>query len=179
MRRDTLLAEIAEERGRALVGYAFLLTGDLAEAEDLAQEALVRTMLRSRAGVDLSDARAAEAYVRRAIASIFVDGHRRRRRWLDALPTLATRQDGPRASEADPALGADALDLRAALMTLPRQERACVVLRFYEDMTVPQVADVLGLAQGTVKRYLSQGLARLGEVVRDADDDVEITWRTR
>jgi len=181
MRRDALLAELANQRGRALVGYAFLLTGELAEAEDLAQEALVRTMLRVRGGAELKDARSAEAYVRRAIASLYVDGYRRRRRWLAAVPTLADR-DTPelaRGENADPALGADAMDLRAHLAELPRQERACVVLRFYEDMTVPQLAEALGIATGTAKRYLSQGLARLGEVVRDADDDVEITWRTR
>jgi len=182
VRRDEVLAEIAEARGRALVGYAFLLTGDLAEAEDLAQEALVKTMLRSRAGADLSRAQSAEAYVRRTIASLYVDGYRRRRRWLAAVPTLATRDLAELASgaSADPALGGDAMDLRAALGTLPRQERACVALRYFEDMTVPQVAEALGIAQGTVKRYLSQALARLGEIVTDdAEDDVEITWRTR
>jgi DNA-directed RNA polymerase specialized sigma24 family protein len=91
MRRDALLAELANQRGRALVGYAFLLPGELAEAEDLAQEALVRTMLRVRGGAELKDARSAEAYVRRAIASLYVDGYRRRRRWLAAVPVAMPR----------------------------------------------------------------------------------------
>lgn len=174
---------LAESRGSALVGYAFLFTGELRDAEDLAQEALVKTMLRSRAGVELANAQSAEAYVRRTIASLYVDGYRRRRRWLALLPTLAERDapENARGSAADPALTVEDLDLRAALATLPRRERACVVLRYFEDMTVPQIAELLGVAPGTVKRYLSQGIRRLGEVVvpDDSADDVEITWRPR
>jgi len=182
MRRDALLATLAESRGHALVGYAYLFTGELREAEDLAQEALVKAMLRTRAGVELTSAAAAEAYVRRTIASLFVDGYRRKRRWLALVPTIAERDttENARGPAADPALGAANLDLRAALAELPRQERACVVLRYYEDFTVAQIAESLGIAQGTVKRYLSQGLASLGEVVtNEVEDDVEITWRTR
>ncbi len=182
MRRDALLTTLAETRGRALVGYAYLFTGELREAEDLAQEALVKAMLRTRAGVELTSPVAAESYVRRTIASLYVDGYRRKRRWLALVPTIAERDDAAsaRGSATDPALTAASLDLRTALATLPRQERACIVLRYYEDFTVAQIAEVLGIAQGTVKRYLSQGLTRLGEIVTDeADDDVEITWRTR
>ena len=180
MRRDALLAALAESRGRALVGYAYLFTGELRAAEDLAQEALVKAVLRTRAGVELTSESAAEAYVRRTIASLYVDGYRRTRRWLALVPTIAERDDA-RGVAADPALGADALDLRAALAELPRQERACVVLRYFEDLTVAQVAETLDIAPGTVKRYLSQGLRRLGHIVgaSEADDDVEITWRTR
>jgi DNA-directed RNA polymerase specialized sigma24 family protein len=74
---DEAVAALARERGRALVGYAYLLTGNLRDAEDLVQDALVKTMVRARSGVDLD---AAEAYVRRAVLTTFVDGHRRLRR---------------------------------------------------------------------------------------------------
>jgi len=63
------------------------------------------------------------------------------------------------------------LDLRAALRDLAPQERAVVVLRFYEDLTVPDVADRMGLAEGTVKRYLSNALHRLGARLGPVDDD--------
>src|SRR5690554_2838922 len=118
MRRDALLATLAESRGRAIVGYAYLFTGELREAEDLAQEALVKAMLRTRAGIELTSETSAEAYVRRTIASLFVDGYRRKRRWLALVPTIAERDDA-RGSAADPALGTDALDLRNALTELP------------------------------------------------------------
>src|SRR5690606_34260257 len=112
MRRDALLATLAESRGRAIVGYAYLFTGELRAAEDLAQEALVKTMLRTRAGVELTSPAAAEAYVRRTIASLYVDGYRRKRRWLALVPTIAERDDA-RGLAGDPALGAADVDLRA------------------------------------------------------------------
>ena len=71
------------------------------------------------------------------------------------------------------------MDVRAALDALSPRERACVVLRFYDDLTVARIADQLSLSEGAVKRYLSDGVHRmeglLGPVRRsrarsDADD---------
>jgi RNA polymerase sigma-70 factor (ECF subfamily) len=62
------------------------------------------------------------------------------------------------------------LDVRAALADLPPRERACTVLRFYDDLTVAQIAAQLGLAEGTVKRYLADASARLAGVLGDHDD---------
>ena len=53
------------------------------------------------------------------------------------------------------------IDVRAALATLRPRPRACVVLRFYDDLTVPEIAERLGLAPGTVKRYLSDAAEAL------------------
>jgi RNA polymerase sigma-70 factor (ECF subfamily) len=52
-------------------------------------------------------------------------------------------------------------DLRAGLSALSPRQRACVVLRFYEDLTVPEVARALGCGEGTVKRHLSEAMTRL------------------
>jgi RNA polymerase sigma-70 factor (ECF subfamily) len=65
------------------------------------------------------------------------------------------------------------LDVRAALAELPPRERACIVLRFYDDLTVPQIAERLGLAQGTVKRYLADASARLAQLL-----DTQADWET-
>ncbi|GIG40569.1 SigE family RNA polymerase sigma factor [Cellulomonas phragmiteti] len=171
--RDTF-ATLARERGPALVGYASLLTGDRAAAEDLVQDALLKVFVRARAGFRPD---VAEAYVRRAILTLYVDGYRRRRH-LGALRHLLAHdgaRDGPDVS------APDRLDLRAALLVLTPRERACVVLRFYEDLTVPEIADRMGLATGTVKRYLSNAIGRLESVLGplasrrdDADGAVDV-----
>ncbi len=163
-RRDDVLATLVQDRWQALVGYAYLLAGDRAAAEDLVSEAVVRTFTARRR----IDPGAVEGYVRRAVLTIYIDGHRRRGRWRERLPFLATpdHHDGPevRAGEAD--------EVRAALAHLPRRQRACVVLRFYDELSIAEVADALGLAEGTVKRYLSMAMhdlqSRLGAVAPGA-----------
>lgn len=170
---EDLLAVLARERGRALFGYAHLLTGDRHAAEDLVQEALVRTFARRRSGFSPDDA---EAYVRRAILSVFLDDARRRTRWA-AVRHLLGRHDEP-ARDPATAVGAG-LDVRAALTTLAPRERAAAVLRWCEDLTVPQVAARMGLADGTVKRYLSTAghklEALLGPLPDGTDETVPLT----
>ncbi len=163
-RRDDALVALVTDRWQSLVAYAYLLAGDRASAEDLVSEAVVRTFTARRR----VDPGAVEGYVRRAILTIYIDGHRRRGRWRERLPFLATpdHHDGPeaRAGEAD--------EVRAALAHLPRRQRACVVLRFYDELSVAEVADTLGLAEGTVKRYLSMAMhdlqSRLGALAPGA-----------
>lgn len=167
------LDELVRTRGRALVGYAYLLTGDAREAEDLVQDALVRTFSRGRGTREVASA---EAYVRRAILTTYVDGFRRRRRWasirhLAAVPE-PTPPDGPQAGP-EPVV-TTRVAVQQALALLPPRERACIVLRHFEDLTVAQVADVLSLSVGTVKRYLSDATrtleAHLGGLHDGADD---------
>ena len=153
-RADEVMATVARERGKALGAYAYLLTGDLRDAEDLVQDALVKTFVRNRS-VDLSSA---EAYVRRAILTTYIDGYRRRRQW-DRVRHLLVRSDRHE-GHADQVPVRE--DVQAALQTLSPQQRACVVLRYFDDLTVPEIADRLGLADGTVKRYLSVAVERLG-----------------
>lgn len=153
-RADDAMATLARERGKALTGYAYLLTGDLRDAEDLVQDALVKTFVRRRSGLIMESA---EAYVRRAILTTYIDASRRRGRWQEIRHIFARTEtyDGPAEATADRA------DVVAALRSLAPQQRACIVLRFYDDLTVPEIADRLGLGDGTVKRYLSLGVRRL------------------
>jgi RNA polymerase sigma-70 factor (ECF subfamily) len=152
--RDAAVEELLATRGRALTGYAYLLCGNVHEAEDLVQDALVKTFARLRAGTELH---AAEAYCRRAVLTLYLDRWRRRARWAGRLPAAA----GPETTEGPETGVVERADVMAALAGLPAQQRAAVVLRYYEDLTVPEVADRMGLGEGTVKRYLSLATRRL------------------
>ena len=157
--------EFAERRYPALLAYAIAFTGQRATAEDLVQEAMVRTFSSPRR---LSSAQHAEHYVRRAIASVFVDDKRREQLFRRSSSRLADADVGP-----DLAVEVDSRDAVAlALAALTPQVRACVVLRYYDDLTVAQIADRLGLALGTVKRYLHDGAAALRDEL-GADPDAE------
>lgn len=166
------LTALATERGPALVGYAYLLTGDLHRAEDLVQEALLRTYGRPRAG---QGPVWAEAYVRRVILNAFLDGYRRDRAWGRVRHLFASPPDGavPHGSPDVAARTADRVDVQQALAGLPPRERACVVLRFFEDLTVPAIADHLGISLGAAKRYLSDGVRSLEAVLGPLPDTSE------
>ncbi|MFF1530672.1 sigma-70 family RNA polymerase sigma factor [Cellulomonas sp. NPDC058312] len=155
------VATFVAERGPALVGYARLLTGDHDSAQDLVQDALAKAWSRWRAGADIESL---EAYVRRAVLSTYLDQYRRRRLWQRRVHLLATPESEP-AREAATDVAAD---LASALRHLSPRERACVVLRFYEDLTVAGIAARLQLSEGAVKRYLSDGTRRLGALMGDA-----------
>ncbi|MCB2413950.1 sigma-70 family RNA polymerase sigma factor [Demequina sp. TTPB684] len=169
-----MLDQLVRERGRALFGYAFALTGDRYDADDLLQDALVRAF---RSGRTASSLDAAHSYVKRAIATAFIDRSRR----LAARPlvsgTSGDFQEWVRGFPISPDHAGDvesALDLQSALLVLAPRERACIVLRFMDDLTVDAVAEALGLAPGTVKRYLSDARAKLREVLPELDlDDPE------
>ncbi len=171
--KDTLDA-LMRERAAALFGYAYVLTGDADAAEDLLQDALVRTFRVNRRSGTINEA---HTYVKRAISTAFIDSHRR----SEARPQRHPHDQGdfaqasaahtsPHGSGDDLAsLAAATMDLHAAILTLPPRERACVALRYLDDLPVASVAAELGLAPGTVKRYLSDGVARLRPLVDTTD----------
>jgi RNA polymerase sigma factor (sigma-70 family) len=159
-RWEPLLEQVMRERAPRLLAYAAMLTGDDAEAHDVLQDALVRTFSRGRRFDHVNQA---EAYVRRAIPSVVIDRSRKFR--------PAPRDPAEQPHTAAPASDADAaMDVRSALRELSPRERACVVLRFYDDLTVAQIASHLGLADGTVKRYLSDASAKLAGLLGSAID---------
>jgi RNA polymerase sigma factor (sigma-70 family) len=140
-----------------------LLCGDDTQAEDLLQDALVRAFARPlrapRPG-------AAEAYVRVIMINLFIDGVRRRSRWNRALPLLGGDEEA--SDPADKVVTRDAM--LTALGDLSPRQRACVVLRYYQDLPVSQVATALGVGEGTVKRYLSEAMTRLAARLSPAEN---------
>lgn len=160
---DDVLGVLARERSGVLFGYAFLVAGNRSAAEDLVQSAFVKVFSRLRQGFTPDDA---ERYVRRTILTLHLDEARRSSRWHAVRHLLPHREH---ADDDAPGVAA-AADVHAALHTLTARQRACVVLRFYDDLTVRQIAERLGVSEGAVKRYLSTGVRRLGDLVGPADD---------
>jgi len=152
---EQALTALVNDRGAALKRYAYLLCGDRTEADDLVQEALIRACNRPRVG---RDAHELELYVRRMMVNRYIDQYRRLSRWLRLVPVLAERT-----SREDPTAVVTArADMWALLLQcLSPRQRACVVLRFYEDLTVSEISRVLGCSEGAVKRHLSEAMGRL------------------
>jgi RNA polymerase sigma factor (sigma-70 family) len=161
-----VVTTLVAERGDALTRYAFLLSGSADDAADLVQDALVKTFGRLRNGFSLA---AAEAYVRRAILTTYLDGGRRRSRWrkIEHLTAVPEFDDS-----AVPA-SENRIDMRGELLKLSPRERACLVLRYYEDLKVDDIADWLDISAGTVKRYLSDGLAKMAIALRSDEETPE------
>jgi RNA polymerase sigma-70 factor (ECF subfamily) len=174
VRWQLVAEELVRERQGALVAYAYLLTRNRVAAEDLVQDALVRTFTR-RAKFD--HMYQAEGYVRKAIASAFLDGQRawsRRARREHLVAQTETVSSHAEMVEAD-------TDLAAAMAALPPRERACVALRYLGDFSVAETAEALGLSVGSVKRYTHDGTRALATVLRvetDSSDMTKITVTT-
>lgn len=154
------LSALVHGRHKALVGYAYLLTGRTKEAEDLVQDALVKTYTRK----STPEPGGAEAYVRRAILTIYLDGYRRRQRWSGIRHLVGSSEQTTGHESAT----ADHVDVATALDALTPRQRSAIVLRYYEDLTVPQVAEQMGCSVGTAKRHIFDAHAtlegRLGEL---------------
>lgn len=161
------LTDLVTRRSRALVGYGYALCGDAREAEDLVQDALVKVFRRFRrpttattvypledGDADAARRASTEAYVRRTMLNLYLDKRRRRTTWARIGPKVAMTAAVP-----GPASGVSArADVVAALRALSPRQRACVIFRFYDDFTVPQIAAAMGTSEGTVKRYLSDAM---------------------
>jgi RNA polymerase sigma-70 factor (sigma-E family) len=159
---DTRVPEQAEDDGiealyRAFapdaVRLAFLLTGDSMLAEDLSQDAFVRVLGRFR---NLRNRDAFWWYLRKAVVNLSRSYFRRRKVERAYLERQRRQAAGP--ASADPS---DRHVLVQALLGLRAGQRAAVVLRYFEDLTESQTADVLGWPVGTVKSTVSRALDRL------------------
>lgn len=146
--------EYVRVRSHALLRSAQALTGNRADAEDLVQATLVKAY---QSWDRIDDAAALDTYVRRVMVNTHISGWRRRR--VDEYPTDEI-PDAPSAGDATK--DSDLRDVvQRALDRLPRQMRAAVMLRFYDDMTEPEVAAALGVSVGTVKSTVARAVAKL------------------
>jgi RNA polymerase sigma-70 factor (sigma-E family) len=148
-----------DRHATALLRLCVLLTGRRQEAEDLVQESFVRLAPR----VGGLDEEAVWPYLRRIAVNL----------WKNRLRRMAVETRARFRGGIDPAPGESSLEERdrvwTAVLALPTRQRACVVLRYYEDLTERQVAATLGCSVGTVKSQSAKALAGLREALGHAD----------
>lgn len=151
--KDADFSAYMSARQAALYRTAYLLTGDHASAEDLLQDAFAKLYL---TWDRVRDHGALDGYVRRILVnehhSLWRRAWKRREHATDTLPEV-----GALDSYDDGAGGA----LWSYVQTLPPRQRSVVVLRYYEDLSEAEIADVLGISLGTVKSQASRALAGL------------------
>jgi RNA polymerase sigma-70 factor (sigma-E family) len=151
-RRDQEFTEFVAVRLPALRRVGYLLCQDWHQADDLVQVAITKLYTRWDRARAMDHT---EAYLRTIIVRQFLihrrSGWSRRVSLNGVLPDQANVQPDPDA----------AVDVNAALVGLPRRQRATIVLRFYCDLTVDQTAEVLGCTPGTVKSQTSKALDSL------------------
>ncbi len=147
-------AEFVAARSGTLLRAAWLLTGDAGRAEDLLQTALAEVWPRWGQVVEGGSP---EGYVRRVLFTTFLSW--RRRRWRFEVPAAVPPDTG---TDDDVAGGAAERDaVRRALARLSRQQRAVVVLRYVEDLSVAETAEILRCSEATVKVQAGRALAAL------------------
>jgi RNA polymerase sigma-70 factor (ECF subfamily) len=144
---------------RRLVTQVYGFTGDLAEAQDVVQEAFARALARAGglAGIDNP-----EAWLR----TVAINAVRRRWRRRRLLDTILLR-DRPLTRTVEPPPGPERADLRAALATLPEAFRQVVVLHYFADLSVDEISTLLEVPTGTIKSRLSRARAALAERLGD------------
>lgn len=150
------LEQFLAQRGRALLRTAVLLAGSVEAGEDLLQSAIER-LLRQRHRLTGDP----EGYLRRTLYNLATDGYRRQGLWRRKLPILQT--EAPASVD-----GTAEVDLRDALVRLlvqlPPQQRAVLVLRYWEQLSGAETAQLLGCSEESVKSAASRGLRRLREL---------------
>ncbi len=150
--RDAFSAFVSARSG-SLFRIAYLVMGDYQLAQDLVQEALTKTYL---AWPRLRDVNNADAYTRRVIVTTSVSWRRRRsfgERPAETLPDRGVVDANQTLPEDD--------QLWAAVRGLPPRQRTAVVLRFCEDLSLAQTAELMGCSVGSVKRQVSVALGKL------------------
>jgi RNA polymerase sigma-70 factor (sigma-E family) len=157
MRDEAAFVEFAAAAWGQLRRTAYLMCGDWDQASDHVQEGLIRVYV---AWPRLTRAGREHAYARKAVMSALLDHARRR-----SSTEVPSQPDRDRPSRQDVA---ESVVSRAVLMSaladLPPRQRACVVLRYFDDLSVADTAAALGCSEGTVKSQTSRALASLRSV---------------
>lgn len=149
---------------RRVVHHVYALCGDLAEAQDVTQEAYARAWQRwSRVGAYEDP----EGWVRTVAWRLTANRWRGLRRWFAARARLGREAPAPGTNP-------DRVALLAALRRLPEAQRLVVVLHHLHDLPVAEIARTTGMPEGTVKSYLSRGRAALAVLLTDDKEEVDV-----
>ncbi len=152
---DSLLVDLFEREGRPLVRLARLFVDDRNAAEDLVQEAFIRL---ARSATRIRDETKAAAYLRSIVLNLARDHNRR---GLVSLRHHLPLDDARASTEDDIALADDQQVVIEALRGLPYRQRGCLVLRYYQELGIDEIAATLGISRNSVKTHLKRGLAAM------------------
>jgi RNA polymerase sigma-70 factor (sigma-E family) len=147
-------------REPALQRTAHLLTGDVHSAQDLVQNTLARLYLRWD---QVRNADNVDAYARKALLNEFRTAWRRKLRRVEQIVELVPDEPAPSSPEYDGSREA----VWRFVCSLPPKQRTVIVLRFYEQLTEAEIADLMGISVGTVKSQSSRALAALRAALPD------------
>lgn len=150
-----VIAAMFQEHGRALVRMARLFVDDRAAAEDLVQEAFIRL---SRSLDRIQQPEKAAAYLRSIVLNLARDHNRRGLVSLRHRPPEPSHQPS---TEETIELGDDQRRVVQALRSLPHRQRDVLVLRYYLELTPPEIAETLGISVNSVKTHQRRGMAAL------------------
>jgi len=158
---DPLVVTLFTSEAARLVQLARFFVDDRTAAEDLVQEAFIRL---ARSTHRIHDEARAAAYLRSIVINLARDHNRRGLVSLRHRPPAAP--DEPSAE--DEATGRESRrEVVAALRALPKRQRDCVALRYYLELSVPEIAETLGLSVNSVKTHLQRGLRAMEVALRD------------
>ena len=152
---DELVVALYQSEAARLVQMARWFVDDKTAAEDLVQEAFIRL---TRHGHRIRERDRAAAYLRSIVINLARDHNRR---GLVSLRHRPPAEEDPRSAEDHATNNEDVSEVVTALRNLPRRQRDCVVLRYYLDLSVDEIADTLGVSRNSVKTHLTRGLKNL------------------
>jgi RNA polymerase sigma-70 factor (sigma-E family) len=155
--RDQAFTDYFASRSNVMRGTAFLLCGDWHRAEDLVQTTFVKLY---RAWNRVAERDTMDAYTRQILVRTYLDEARRGFFFREKVTAERTERVAPPAGSTE-----DRLVLLHALAAVPPRQRAALVLRFWEDLSVDETAKAMGCSTGTVKSQTSRGLDALRDLV--------------
>ena len=164
---DALVVRLFEEEGQSLVRLARLFVDDRNAAEDLVQEAFIRL---ARSGHRIKEESKAPAYLRSIVLNLARDSNRR---GLVSLRHHLPVDEQRASTEDEIELREDHREMLEALRDLPHRQRTALVLRYYEELGIDDIAGTMEISRNSVKTHLKRGLATLERRLGDATDDVD------
>lgn len=163
---DAFVEAMYHEHGRGLVHMVRLFVDDRNAAEDLVQEAFIRL---ARSAHKIEDHRKAAAYLRSIVLNLARDHNRR---GLVSLRHRLPLNDQEASTEDRVVLAERHQQVVDALRELPRRQRDCLILRYYDELGIDEIADTLGISRNSVKTHLTRGMRGLEAGLTEADGEL-------
>ena len=162
---DALVTQLFRQEGASLVRLARLFVDDRNAAEDLVQEAFIRL---ARHAARIEDVARAPAYLRSIVLNLARDQNRR---GLVSMRHRLPFGDVAPGVDEEVHLREDQREVLDALRDLPARQRACLVLRYYDELGIDDIASTLGISRNSVKTHLQRGLASLEQRLLERELD--------